>query len=202
MACNHYFDGFCSGFMARNADVVDPGSSSHKLIFKHSETSGGVVGDEIGDIDASYVLKTACTVSSLFPVGALVQIDAYDDERPADSRLFFELMASQGETLVRACRQQEPKLLRKIKFYNTLSTHYSETLRPQDFVMFVYDGEEPVAVKQYYNLQERLFRGCVVHFGWDKVIKWEGSERQKQLESEVQRLQGELEELRRRLEQA
>ena len=197
---NNYTTGFCDGFQERNGESIELYQSNY--LVKHTAESGGRVGEDIGDIDVSYTVLCDCMVSSLFPPGAKVQISNEDGTLSAGTRIFIELTACRGEDIVSPDHRhsRDPKLMRKIKFYETLHNHFADITRPQDVILFVYNGTDPVRVWDYYQDQEKSFKGGVVHFSRDKVQVWAAEERQKRLEIQLATVTQEKEEALREKE--
>ena len=185
-----YVNGFRSGFVQRNGDFV-------REILSVEVVKDRVTGRALGDIDMSFEITRDCSLKSLFPpASGLVQIAENDITLPAHSRLVLELTASRGEIITSSREGKEPKLTKKVKFFNYLLQERSDLLTENDFVLIIYNGNDPTSVWQDFNALKPKFRGGVVHFRRNKMISWAAEER----EREAIRAKEAAEELVRQLE--
>ena len=137
----------------------------------------------LGDIDMSFEILRECSLNSLFPSkSALVQLGEVNATLPAQSRLLLELTASRGETILSRHDGKESKLMKKVKFFNYLLRKRSDLLECNDFVLIVYNGNDPTTVCQEFTLLKPEFKGGVVHFSRNKMISWAAEEREREAE--------------------
>ena len=172
---NNYAKGFMEGFEAQNAGLVDRFLAPN-FILRRNALTGGQIGNDIGDIDLAYTLLSDCNFRSLLAVDSSVKVDnAVPQTLLAGTKIFFELTAYRGEDLIQINTRGgvgSSKLTKKVDFYNTVASCFPGIMAQNDIVLIVYNGVDPVAVKQTYDSLQRNFLGGVVHFPRDKVSQW------------------------------
>jgi hypothetical protein len=93
--------------------------------------------------------------------------------------------------------------MKKVTFFNYLLRKRSDLLECNDFVLIVYNGNDPTTVWQEFTLLKPEFKGGVVHFSRNKMISWAAEEREREAEErerEAIRAKVAAEELVRQLE--